>query len=79
VERSCTEVWLRDGLADPVDLGAADRAGAHRCRFAVLHRYRLRVLHLDLSLVLQTVAFHFFTFPFLQLDPNSYATALPIL
>jgi len=64
VERSCREVWLRDGLADSVDLGAADRARAHGRRLAILHRYRLRVLHLDLSLVLQTVAFHFFTIPF---------------
>src|ERR1700719_2780925 len=46
------------GLTDPVNLGPAQRARSDCCRFAVLHCYWLRVLHLDLSLVLQTIAFH---------------------
>src|SRR5207245_9214533 len=45
-------------LADLVDLGAAVWARADCCRLAVLHRDRLRVFHLNLSFVLQAVAFH---------------------
>jgi len=45
-------------LTDPVDLGPAVRASPNCCRLAVLHRDWLRVFHLDLSLVLQTIAFH---------------------
>ena len=45
-------------LADPVNLGSAERASSNCCRLAVLHRDGFRVLHLDLLLVLQTIAFH---------------------
>jgi len=45
-------------LTDPVNLGPAVRASPNCCRLAVLHRDWLRVFHLDLSLVLQTIAFH---------------------
>src|SRR5438445_9814789 len=50
---------LRHRLADLVDLRATVGARAHRRRLAILHRDWLRVLHFDLSLVLQTVAFHY--------------------
>src|SRR6267378_1084093 len=50
------ESWL-GRLTDPVDLGAAEGAGPYRCRFAVLHCDRLRVFHLDLPFVLQTISF----------------------
>src|ERR1700730_16592130 len=69
VERPCTKAWLR-GLADPVDLRAADRTRPHRCGFAVLHRDRLRVLHLNLLLVFQTVAFHLFSPSKITFDPK---------
>src|SRR6266550_250848 len=46
------------GFADLVDLRPAVGACADCCRLAVLHRDRLRVFHLNLSFVLQAVAFH---------------------
>src|SRR4029077_12431243 len=48
-------------LADLEDRGAAVRARAPRCGFAILHRDRLRVFHLDHSFVLEAVAFHVVT------------------
>src|SRR5437867_13410780 len=57
-------VRLYSSLADLVDLGAAKWARADCCGLAVLHRDRLRVFHLDLSFVLQTVAFHKLTILF---------------
>src|SRR5437870_6697957 len=49
------------GLADLVNLCPAVGACADCCRLAVLHRDRLRVCHLNLSFVLQAVAFHYVT------------------
>src|SRR6266480_1425452 len=46
------------GLADLVDLRPTVGTCADCCRLAVLHRDRLRIFHLNLSFVLQAVAFH---------------------
>ena len=75
MERSSIDA-LYGGFADLVDLGAAVRTRTNCCRLSVLHRDRLRVLHFDLLLVLQAVAFQVVTV--LIRDSDSGAD-LPIL
>ena len=62
VPRTGGPPWISSCLllagADLVDLGAALGAGPDRGGLAVLHRYRLGVLHFDLLLVLKAVPFH---------------------
>ncbi len=63
-------------LADLVDLGPTERTRTNCCRLAVLHRDRLRVFHLNLSFVLQAVAFHKLT---VLLRDSVVGADLPIL
>src|SRR6202011_2468092 len=61
-----TGLGLDLGLPDLVDLGPADGAGPGGGGLTVLHRDRLRVLHLPLGLALEAVAFsHFLCLPYL--------------